>query len=233
MVRVIEHNYAWRGGLARRNGPPKSIPLHHSASALTTTVADIHRWHLAIPGYRGIGYHYIIYPNGEIHQGRPEWAYGGHTKNANDGIGICFIGNFQKHDMPAKQRESGRKLVAALRGRYGRSLPAPRHRDVPGNSTACPGSRFPYGAIVNPAPVKPPGHIALTDKNITVPRQHKPGRAGWWNLGFVPWIDKIRKQGDGDRIDTHRSDDRIKIPVPVKRPDWWTKMMRWRRSQRT
>ena len=234
-MKIIEHTYAWRGSLSRRVGSPKSIPLHHSASAQTTTVAAIHRWHLAIPGYRGIGYHYVVYPNGSIHRGRPEWAYGGHTLNANNGIGICFIGNFEKHSMPAAQAKAGRELVADIRRRRGRSLPAPGHREVPGNSTACPGKRFPYKLVREESPPKPkpkpPKRIALTDESITVPRMYKPGRAGWWNLGLVRYIDRVRAQGDGARVVAGDKDPLI-IPVPVKRPRWWGKLYRWKKKNR-
>lgn len=231
-MKVIEHKYAWRGALVRRVGPPQSIPLHHSASGQNATVVDIHSWHLKIPGYRGIGYNYVVYPNGSIHRGRPEWAYGGHTKNANNGIGICFIGNFDKHAMPAAQLKAGRELVADIRRRHGRNLPAPRHRDVPGNITACPGAHFPYAEIVGkaPAPAKPQ-RIALTAQNITVPRPKKPGRAGWWNLGLVRYIDRVRAQGDGDRV-TAGNHDLLIIPVPVKRPVWWRLLMRWKKKNR-
>jgi hypothetical protein len=90
----------------------------------------------------------------------------------------------------------------------------------------------PVGAAGPPTSEPVPERIALTDKNITVPRQHKPNRAGWWNFGLVPYIERIREQGDGHRVDTRREDDRIAIPVPKTWPSWWRKMMVWRKSQR-
>jgi len=100
-------------------------------------------------------------------------------------------------------------------------------------------ARAAYAGIVEGLGMKPlqdgdaaPGKIKLTSRNITVPRQHKPKRAGWWNHGFIPWLSQLRAQGDGDRIDTHRPDDRIKIPVPVVKPVWWRKMIAWRAANR-
>lgn len=41
------------------------------------------------------------------------------------------------------------------------------------------------------------GRIELTDENVSVPRQKRPHRAGWWNLGPVPYIGQVRAQGSG------------------------------------
>ena len=41
------------------------------------TVADITRWHKARK-FVTIGYHYVIYRNGEVHNGRPERQVGAH-----------------------------------------------------------------------------------------------------------------------------------------------------------
>ena len=71
----------------------------------------------------------------------------------------------------------------------------------------------------------------LTDKNVTVPRQKKPRRAGWWNFGLVPYIDRVRKQGDGDRVQAGNRDPLI-IPVPETRPAWWRKVMLWKKANR-
>lgn len=79
---------------------------------------------------------------------------------------------------------------------------------------------------------KPWQRIALTDKDVSVPRQHKPHRAGWWNLGLIPYIRKLRAQGKGKRIEKRPETDTVVIPVPKKRPSWWGRMFRWKKSQR-
>lgn len=56
------------------------------------TVADIDRWHKQ-KGWKGIGYHYVVYRDGTIHSGRPVARTGahcyGHNKNS---IGVAYVG---------------------------------------------------------------------------------------------------------------------------------------------
>jgi len=86
------------------------------------------------------------------------------------------------------------------------------------------------GEGLDPIAAKPK-RTELTDKNVTVPRQKKPRRAGWWNFGLVPYIAKVRKQGDGDRVQAGNRDPLI-IPVPETRPAWWRKVMLWKKANR-
>lgn len=56
------------------------------------TVEDIDKWHKA-RGFDKIGYHYVIYRDGSIHQGRLEQEVGAHCKGYNaNSIGVCYIG---------------------------------------------------------------------------------------------------------------------------------------------
>ncbi len=56
------------------------------------TVEDIDRWHKN-RGWRSIGYHYVIYRDGTVHEGRPLKQIGAHCKGHNyHSIGICYIG---------------------------------------------------------------------------------------------------------------------------------------------
>ena len=56
------------------------------------SVADIDRWHKQ-KGWKGIGYHYVIYLDGTVHEGRPAWSVGAHCIGHNaHSIGICYIG---------------------------------------------------------------------------------------------------------------------------------------------
>lgn len=56
------------------------------------TVADIRKWHLA-RNFSDIGYHYVIYRDGSIHEGRDVNISGAHCTNHNSiSIGICYIG---------------------------------------------------------------------------------------------------------------------------------------------
>ena len=56
------------------------------------SVDDIRRWHLD-RGWSDIGYHYVIDLYGMIHEGRPLYRSGAHTKGHNsDSIGITYVG---------------------------------------------------------------------------------------------------------------------------------------------
>ncbi len=82
-----------------------SLIIHCSASDWGTA-ADIRRWHLKRPGFKDIGYHYVIgsgkpYPNcyyyhyldGSVEVGRRLSVQGAHCKGQNrHSIGICLIG---------------------------------------------------------------------------------------------------------------------------------------------
>lgn len=94
------------------------ITLHHSASPVTTTLADIKKWHLE-RGFGDIGYHFVILPNGVIQTGRGlEWQ-GAHVSGHNEGnLGICLIGDFTKHDPTEAQYQSSRAVVAELMNLY-------------------------------------------------------------------------------------------------------------------
>ncbi|MDE6382902.1 MAG: N-acetylmuramoyl-L-alanine amidase [Paramuribaculum sp.] len=103
----------------------EKIIIHCSATPAgrAVTVADIDRWHRA-RGFRCIGYHYVIYPDGSIHPGRAESEIGAHCTGQNArSIGICYIGGCDAAMRPADtrteaQKLSLRKLVESLRRRY-------------------------------------------------------------------------------------------------------------------
>ena len=92
------------------------------------TVQDIDRWHKA-RGWKGIGYHYVIYRDGSIHKGRPEEQVGAHCLNHNKhSIGICYIGGLTADSKKAKdtrtpeQKAALRALLVELKQSYPRSL---------------------------------------------------------------------------------------------------------------
>lgn len=101
------------------------IIIHCSATpeGRSVTVADITAWHKK-RGFRTIGYHYVIYLNGELHQGRKESEVGAHTIGQNqNSIGICYVGGVDAN-MKAKDTRTSiqkavlRDLVADLKRRY-------------------------------------------------------------------------------------------------------------------
>ena len=104
----------------------KEIILHCSATAegRDYTVADIDRWHKA-RGWRGIGYHYVIYRDGSVHPGRPVEQIGAHCTGHNaNSIGICYIGGLAADNKTPKdtrtpaQIQALRNLVGELKKKY-------------------------------------------------------------------------------------------------------------------
>lgn len=74
------------------------IILHCSATreGQDVSVETIRKWHLN-RGWSDIGYHYVIYLDGSIHEGRPVNRSGAHTKGHNSkSIGVCYIGGVEK-----------------------------------------------------------------------------------------------------------------------------------------
>lgn len=78
-------------------------------------VADIDRWHKQ-RGWKGIGYHYVIYRDGSIHTGRKIEEIGAHCTGQNaDSIGICYIGGVATDGKTPKDTRTPAQK-AALRG---------------------------------------------------------------------------------------------------------------------
>lgn len=88
------------------------------------TVAQIDQWHRA-RGFKGIGYHFVIYRDGSVHPGRAVERAGAHCtgQNANS-IGVCYIGGVKadgktpKDTRTAAQRAAMERLVRELLAQY-------------------------------------------------------------------------------------------------------------------
>lgn len=105
------------------------------------TIEDIKKWHLN-RGFSDIGYHYVIYLDGSVHEGRSVDKVGAHCTNHNSkSIGICYIGGVAKDGKTPKdtrtelQRESLLKLITDLKKLYPNAS-IRGHRDFA--NKACP-----------------------------------------------------------------------------------------------
>ena len=115
----------------------KEIIIHCSATKENKdyTVADIDRWHRA-RGFRKIGYHFVIYRNGDIHVGRSLSEIGAHCKGHNaHSIGICYEGGLDAKGCPKdtrtpEQRSAMHLLVAQLLKRFKNNVCICGHRDL-------------------------------------------------------------------------------------------------------
>lgn len=101
------------------------IIVHCSATkeGMDYTVADIKKWHLARK-FSDIGYHYVIYRDGSVHNGRDVNISGAHCEGYNShSIGICYIGGLDKNGKPKDTRTDAQKtsllkLLKTLKGMY-------------------------------------------------------------------------------------------------------------------
>lgn len=105
------------------------------------TVEDIRRSHLA-RGFSDIGYHYVIYRDGSIHQGREESKIGAHCTGHNShSIGICYIGGCTvdgktpKDTRTIAQKTSLLSLLRELKKKYPKAS-IHSHKDFA--NKACP-----------------------------------------------------------------------------------------------
>ena len=63
-------------------------------------------------GWKDIGYHFVIYRNGDIHVGRSLSEIGAHCRGHNAiSIGICYIGGLSKDGKPKDTRTLEQKAA--------------------------------------------------------------------------------------------------------------------------
>ena len=118
------------------------IIVHCSATpeGRNVSVADIDRWHRE-RGFDGIGYHYVVYIDGSVHEGRPLNKVGAHCKGHNvHSIGICYVGGVDLNGKPKDTRTLAQKdalvnLLMRLKRRFPKAV-IRGHRDFA--AKACP-----------------------------------------------------------------------------------------------
>lgn len=75
------------------------------------TVESIRLYHRSL-GWADIGYHYVIYPDGSIHTGRPVELSGAHTQGRNaHSIGIAYVGGLDTLGRPADTRTPNQRVA--------------------------------------------------------------------------------------------------------------------------
>jgi LysM repeat protein len=129
------------------------IVVHHSATP-QGGAKSFHNTHLRRGMQNGLAYHFVIgngtqSGDGEIEVG-PRWEKqqdGGHVANAwfnANSIGICLVGNFQKHWPSPKQMDSLHRLLSHLKSsdQIQANLRLFGHKEVKGAQTLCPGKNL-------------------------------------------------------------------------------------------
>lgn len=94
----------------------KEIIVHCSATpeGKDFTVADITRWHKQ-RGFTTIGYHYVVYRDGSVHNGRDVNVSGAHCTGHNSiSIGVCYIGGCEANSKKAKDTRTQAQKKALL-----------------------------------------------------------------------------------------------------------------------
>ena len=126
------------------------ILVHCTATAegKDYTVEQIREWHTAPKpkgnGWSDIGYHYVIYRDGSIHEGRDVDVSGAHCKGHNPhSIGIVYVGGCEKDGKTTKdtrteeQKTALLSLLFELRKLYPDAEIA-GHRDYDRHGKTCP-----------------------------------------------------------------------------------------------
>lgn len=138
----------------------KYIVIHHSAVD-TGSVKAMDHYHRDIRHMEnGLAYHFVIGNGQGIGNGQiavcerwKEQLDGGHLASEAQNriaLGICLVGNFDKHAPSAKQIESLRALTEALLARC--KLPpsvVKTHQQINVVHTRCPGTKFPAKTFID------------------------------------------------------------------------------------
>lgn len=126
-MKIIDHTFSVLPGkaLVPRKATNKII-LHCEATpeGKDFTVQQVDQWHKA-QKWPMIGYHFVIYRNGEVHRGRPENMIGTHCADYNNfSLAISYVGGCDASGKLAKdtrtpqQKESMYLLVYHLLRKY-------------------------------------------------------------------------------------------------------------------
>src|SRR3954471_10560403 len=136
-----------------RGGEGVTVPLSSSRATEVGGAERFTRAHRA-RGFDELGYHFVVGNGSDTTDGQvevgPRWVtqkHGAHCKTEDEyynehGIGICLVGNFDRHTPSRAQTRSLQKLVRFLCHQY--AIPADHvyvHGDITGK-TRCPGEKF-------------------------------------------------------------------------------------------
>jgi hypothetical protein len=142
------------------------LAIHHTAGPAWQSAQAIYDYHVKNNGWSGIGYSYLIYPNGAVrYVGSLETSRANVADHNDEVAGIAFVGTFTDAVPTDAALASGARLVKALRAFLGRRVPVVPHRHFGG--TICPGNRWQEWLGVlddEPEPAVDPDGRAVWDK---------------------------------------------------------------------
>lgn len=115
-----------------------TIVVHHTGTPLATPEA-IANWHVDHYDWPGAGYHVYIQKSGKVYLMNSFETESYHTSGHNSHtLALAFEGDFTKDSVIEIQVELGKKIVKWIEENLG-SLSIHGHKDMLGQSTACPG----------------------------------------------------------------------------------------------
>lgn len=128
--------------LKRSSRNIKEIIVHCTATkeGQSFTVEDIRKWH-KVQGWQDIGYHYVVYLDGSIHEGRDIDISGAHCQGHNSiSIGVVYIGGLDSSGKPKDTRTPEQKealffMMQALKVLYPNAHIYPHNKFA---NKACP-----------------------------------------------------------------------------------------------
>lgn len=131
-------------GLKKSNRTINEIIVHCTASpeGRNLDVAAIRRMHIKDRGWSDIGYHYVVYLDGSVHEGRPVNISGAHCTGHNThSIGVVYVGGLAKNGQPkdtrtAAQKEGLLKLLKELKRMYPKAT-IHGHREYANKACPC------------------------------------------------------------------------------------------------
>ena len=101
----------------------------HCSDTEEGTVESIRKYHTEVKGWDDIGYHYLIYKDGSVNEGRPLNKIGAHVEGANkNSVGICLIG---KKDFKKEQFTSLNNLILTLQKSFPDIISVKNHYEFP------------------------------------------------------------------------------------------------------
>ena len=144
-----------------------ALVAHHSAGPAWQSAQAIYDYHVKSNGWSGIGYHFLIWPNGAVrYVGSLETSRANVADHNDEVVGICFMGTYTD-DVPTDAAlVSGARLVKVLRAYLRRDVAVEPHRHYGG--TICPGNRWqewtPFLDTPTPEPTVDPDGRSVWDK---------------------------------------------------------------------
>lgn len=177
------------------NLPAPEVWIHHSVTANgpdeIQIMKQIQNYHMNQNKWADIAYSFVVFPSGNIYEGRGWAVVGAHTANHNSkSHAICFAGNFQNEQPTDAAINAARWLISEGKSQgfvKSGTQPTGGHRDVA--ATACPGNNL-YAkieALREPWGVKPMYDPPFSVSGGVAAHLKAPG-GGVWVLGHLGHI---------------------------------------------